>query len=92
MSTTIHVIGNIGRAELTYTPSGRALLKGSVAVNGISLTIAEVLPESFAVWIIPHTRRNTNLKGVVAGDWLNVEFDLLAKYVERMLHRYAPHE
>jgi riboflavin synthase len=66
--------------------------KGSVAVNGISLTVAEVLPESFAVWVIPHTKRHTNLEGVVPGDQLNVEFDLLAKYVERMVARYAPHE
>ncbi len=61
--------------------------KGSVALNGISLTVAEILPTSFAVWIIPHTRRNTNLTRVAAGDSLNVEFDLLAKYVERMLGR-----
>ncbi len=62
--------------------------KGSIAVNGISLTVAEVLPTSFAVWIIPHTRRHTNLQGVAPGDWLNLEFDLLAKYVERMVtHR-----
>ncbi len=61
--------------------------KGSVAVNGISLTVAEVLSQSFAVWIIPHTRMHTNLKSVAAGDSLNVEFDLLAKYVERMLAR-----
>ncbi len=61
--------------------------KGSVALNGISLTVAEILPTSFAVWIIPHTRRNTNLTRVAAGDSLNVEFDLLAKYVERMLVR-----
>ena len=66
--------------------------KGSVAVNGISLTVAEVLPESFAVWIIPHTKRHTNLDAVAAGDPLNLEFDLLAKYVERMLVRYAPQE
>lgn len=66
--------------------------KGSVAINGISLTVAEVFPESFAVWIIPHTRRNTNLKGVAPGDSVNIEFDLLAKYVERMLARCAPHE
>ena len=66
--------------------------KGSVALNGISLTVAEVLPESFAVWIIPHTRRHTNLKGVAPGDFLNVEFDLLAKYVERMLNRSAPQD
>lgn len=61
--------------------------KGSVALNGISLTIAEVLPTSFAVWIIPHTRRSTNLQPLVAGDLLNVEFDLLAKYVERMISK-----
>jgi riboflavin synthase len=66
--------------------------KGSVALNGISLTIAEILPESFAVWIIPHTKRHTNLDVLSAGDQLNVEFDLLAKYVERMLARYAPQE
>ncbi len=63
--------------------------KGSVAVNGISLTVAEVLPQSFAVWIIPHTLRSTNLQSVAAGDFLNIEFDLLAKYVERMAARYA---
>jgi riboflavin synthase len=61
--------------------------KGSIAVNGISLTIAEVLPASFAVWIIPHTRAQTNLSAARVGDLLNLEFDILAKYVERMLDR-----
>ncbi|MGZ4982797.1 MAG: riboflavin synthase [Chthoniobacterales bacterium] len=64
--------------------------KGSIALNGISLTVAEVLPQSFAVWIIPHTKRHTNLEKVAVGDQLNVEFDLLAKYVERMMTRFAP--
>lgn len=63
--------------------------KGSVALNGISLTIAEVLPHSFAVWIIPHTKRNTNLSAISVGDQLNIEFDILAKYVERMLALHA---
>lgn len=67
-----------------------AAYKGSVAVNGISLTIAELLEKSFAVWIIPHTKRRTNIDQIAAGDLLNVEFDILAKYVERMLARYAP--
>lgn len=66
--------------------------KGSVALNGISLTVAEVLPESFAVWIIPHTKRHTNLEALGPGEQLNVEFDLLAKYVERMMARYAPQD
>ena len=61
--------------------------KGSIAMNGISLTVAEVLPESLVVWIIPHTKRHTNLDRAKTGDLLNLEFDILAKYVERMLSR-----
>lgn len=64
--------------------------KGSIAINGISLTIAEVLPESFAVWIIPHTKRHTNLDAARSGDLVNIEFDILAKYLERMLERHSP--
>ena len=61
--------------------------KGSIAVDGISLTVAELWPKSFAVWIIPQTRAATNLTAVKPGDLVNLEFDLLAKYVERMLDR-----
>jgi riboflavin synthase len=61
--------------------------KGSIAVNGISLTVAELSPQSFTVWIIPHTRAETNLGAARAGDFVNLEFDLLAKYLERMLDR-----
>ena len=69
-------------------PEDRALYvaeKGSIAVDGISLTIAEVKPTSFVTWIIPHTRRYTNLKNAQSGDLVNLEFDILAKYVERMV-------
>ena len=59
--------------------------KGSIAVNGISLTVAEVLPGSFVAWIIPYTKQHTNLDGAQADDLVNLEFDILAKYVERML-------
>jgi riboflavin synthase len=59
--------------------------KGSIAVNGISLTVAEVLPKSFVVWIIPYTKRHTNLDRATIGDLVNLEFDVLAKYVERMV-------
>jgi riboflavin synthase len=64
--------------------------KGSIAVNGISLTVAEVLPKSFVTWIIPHTKAHTNLDRVQAGDLMNLEFDILAKYVERMVSPYEP--
>jgi riboflavin synthase len=59
--------------------------KGSIALNGISLTVAEVLPKSFVAWIIPYTKRHTNLDRAQTGDLMNVEFDILAKYVERLL-------
>jgi riboflavin synthase len=52
-----------------------------------SLTVAEVLSKSFVVWIIPYTKAHTNLDQVQVGDPMNLEFDILAKYVERMLKR-----
>jgi riboflavin synthase len=61
--------------------------KGSIAINGISLTVAELSENSFAVWIIPHTRSQTNLDTARADDLVNLEFDLIAKYLERMLDR-----
>jgi len=64
--------------------------KGSVALNGISFTVAEVSPESFAVLVIPYTKRQTNLASARPGDLVNVEFDILAKYVEKMLPPRAP--
>jgi riboflavin synthase len=63
--------------------------KGSIAVNGISLTVAEVLPKSFVVWVIPYTKRHTNLDRANTGDLVNLEFDILAKYVERMIAPFA---
>jgi len=66
--------------------------KGSIAINGISLTVAEVLPRSFAAWIIPYTRRHTNLDRAIVGDRVNLEFDVLAKYVERMVIPLATKE
>jgi len=59
--------------------------KGSIAIDGISLTIAEVSDEQLAVWIIPHTREVTNLREKRPGDPVNLEFDLLGKHVEKLL-------
>ena len=63
------------------------VFKGSIAVNGISLTVAELRDESFVVAIIPHTWTITNLHRLRPGDSVNLEFDLIAKYVERMMRR-----
>jgi riboflavin synthase len=59
--------------------------KGSVAVDGISLTVAGVMKKEFRLWIIPHTYEVTALRERKTGDAVNVEADLLGKYVERFL-------
>jgi riboflavin synthase len=59
--------------------------KGSVAVDGISLTVAECGEKEFAVSVVPHTARSTTLGGKKAGDRVNLENDLIAKYVEKFL-------
>ena len=58
--------------------------KGSITINGVSLTIAEAGAASLAVWLIPHTLKLTNLDVLKTGSKVNLEFDLLAKYAERM--------
>ena len=67
---------------------GRYLVsKGSIAVNGVSLTVAEVGRDWFTVALIPHTLAVTNLGGLHPGDEVQLEVDVLAKYVERLLER-----
>ena len=69
--------------------AGRYLIyKGSIAIDGISLTVAEVEQDFFAVWLIPHTLAVTNLREKSAGDPVNLEFDLLGKYVEKLATSY----
>lgn len=58
--------------------------KGCIALDGISLTVAELTANSLAVWLIPHTMEVTNLKDKKPGDPMNLEFDLLAKYLESL--------
>lgn len=70
--------------------AGLVAYKGSIAVNGISLTVAEVDSETLTVWIIPHTRRATNLHELQKGALVNLEFDILAKYVQRMIRPNNP--
>jgi riboflavin synthase len=61
------------------------IYKGSVAVDGISLTVADVGRGWIRIWIIPHTRDITNLRQRRAGDHVNLEADVLGKYVEQLL-------
>jgi riboflavin synthase len=66
--------------------------KGSVALNGVSLTVAELGPTWVEVSLIPETLERTNLGSVGVGDPLNVEVDVIAKYVERLLSPFAGKE
>jgi riboflavin synthase len=63
----------------------QVVLKGSIAVDGISLTVAAARRKSLDVWIIPHTREVTALKQARVGGLVNLETDLLGKFVERIL-------
>ena len=92
-------IDTLGRVEI-FEPRGKdhylrialepgqwrhVVPKGSIAIDGISLTVAEVTRDALAVWIIPHTIAVTNLRERRAGDFVNLEFDLLGKHVEQLL-------
>lgn len=59
--------------------------KGSISLNGISLTVFGVTENTFSVAIIPYTWEHTNLSKLKAGDTVNVEFDIIGKYVEKMM-------
>lgn len=96
-------IGAISRSEkssgqmtLTVTAPAeiisRLVRKGSVTVSGISLTVAALTEKSFAIAVIPHTLENTTLLSASVGDKVNLELDILGKYVERLLGARAQAE
>ena len=78
--------GQDHRLEIALPPDfARYLIrKGSICVDGISLTAADLQEDRFTIWIIPHTAEVTNLGSAAAGNRVNLEFDLLAKYLERL--------
>ena len=83
-----------GEAEIWEFEAPEAVLrycveKGSICVDGISLTIVSVGEGSFTVSILPHTRANTNLSELRTGDRVNLEADVIGKYVERLLEPRA---
>ena len=80
-------LGEFYNMEFAVTPDFRKYIvkKGSITINGISLTIADIKPESFVVAVIPHTFENTNLKELKNNDIVNIETDILAKYIENFV-------
>ena len=94
---TIAAMENEGNATWVYIRTSSDILaliveKGSIAIDGISLTVAKVGMEDFAVSIIPHTSSHTALLKKRTGDVVNLENDIVGKYVERLLGRKAPAE
>jgi riboflavin synthase len=85
--TAIAPDGDCHRLEIAVPPALAPMLavKGSVAVDGISLTVNEAGRDHFAVTIIPHTWLHTTLRGRAVGDRVNLEADMLARYVARQL-------
>jgi len=82
-------LGEHHRLVITFEEKYLPLVveKGSIAVDGISLTINKVLPLGVEINVIPHTFKVTNLKFRKRGDFVNLEFDILGKYVMRYLER-----
>jgi len=67
--------------------TGLIVKKGSIAVNGVSLTVSDVKENSFEVSLIPETSDKTNLDNLKIGDIVNIEYDILAKYVDKILNK-----
>ena len=61
--------------------------KGSICVNGISLTVVESGDDNFSVAIIPYTYEQTNFKKLKVGDFVNIEFDIIGKYISRLMQK-----
>jgi riboflavin synthase len=83
--------GDAWNLVVEYPASGSRYLveKGSISVDGISLTVARLdAANNFSVAIIPHTFENTNLKTARAGQSVNLEYDVIAKYVENLIKPY----
>lgn len=87
---TILKMKNDGNAVWIYISCSSEILnliveKGSIAIDGISLTVASVSEKDFSVSVIPHTRSETNLLSKKEGDTVNLENDIIGKYVERLM-------
>ena len=94
---TVENMQREGNAIWVTISCGAALLryiaeKGSIAIDGISLTVAEVTENGFRVSIIPHTGEETTLLARRTGDMVNLETDIIAKYVERLMLPQEPEE
>ena len=82
---TAKYLGNM-TFELPNKLEKYVVYKGSITVNGVSLTVSKLENMKFSVAVIPHTLQNTNLKELKTGDLVNIETDILGRYVEKFLY------
>lgn len=75
----------LGNMEFEVSDSKYIVYKGSITVNGVSLTVSKLKENIFSIAVIPHTLENTNLKDLKIGDNVNIETDILGRYVEKFL-------
>jgi riboflavin synthase len=78
---------SVFRFSVSHSLGKYVIEKGSVGIDGISLTAVDVNEEGFEVWVVPHTLAHTNLSHRKTGDRVNFEVDMLAKYVEKLLEK-----
>ena len=71
--------------EYDNTSKNITIEKGSIAVNGVSLTVVDSKLDGFSVAIIPYTYNNTNFKKIQRGDTVNIEFDMIGKYISKLM-------
>lgn len=74
--------------QYPHEQKGEIVPQGSIAINGVSLTVSVVTPGTFSVSLIPHSLAKTNLNGLLQGSQVNIETDMLGKYVKTMLRMY----
>ncbi len=88
---SVEEMGGSWRVTFRYNPTPEHLLvdKGSVSLNGISLTVVEPAEDLFSVAIIPYTWEHTNFHTLQVGDAVNIEFDIIGKYIARHLAVYG---
>ena len=92
LCTSVRDAGGSRLFDFGYDPDAAGNVtveKGSVCINGVSLTVFNAQPDGFRVTIIPYTYQHTNFGDLRVGDVVNLEFDIIGKYVKKMLAGYS---
>jgi len=91
---SVEEVGGSWYYHFQFEPDGVNILvdKGSICINGVSLTVVKAQNDSFSVAIIPYTYEQTNFKTIEVGTVVNLEFDVIGKYVAKLFERYTQND